>query len=215
MTTVVDADARVGFSWGRVVALFGERRGTVAVVVMLVLVTALLGVVNTLLIQRVFDDALFVQGGPDLPLLWALTILMLAVAVVGGVLGVVQTVMTNSLGQGVLRDLRNTVFGHLESLSLRFFGTTRTGDLQTRLSSDVGGVQTAVTTTLSSILSNVVTLASAVVAMLVLSWQLTLVTLISVPLFVAATRMVGRRREIYTGEAQRATGDMTIVTQES
>ncbi len=183
--------------------------------VALVLVTSLLGVVNPLLIQHVFDDALFVDGGPDLPLLWTLTIVMLVVALLGGVLGVVQTVLTNSLGQGVLRDLRNTVFGHLEGLSLRFFGTTRTGDLQTRLSSDVGGVQTAVTTTLSSILANVVTLAGAVIAMLVLSWQLTVVTLVSVPFFVLATRMVGRRREVYTGQTQRATGDMMIITQEA
>src|SRR5262245_38222793 len=215
MATVDDIAVRGEFSWVRVVGLFGQHRTRVVVVVVLVLVTSLLGVVNPLLIQQVFDKALFVQGGPDLSLLWTLTILMVVIALAGGVLGVVQTVMTNSLGQTVLRDLRNTVFGHLEGLSLRFFGTTRTGDLQTRLSSDVGGVQTAVTTTLSSILSNVVTLAGAVVAMIVLSWQLTLVTLATVPLFVLATRAVGRRREVYTGETQLATGDMMIVTQEA
>ena len=213
--TTTDEVGPDGFSWRRVIGLFAQHRGQVVIVVALVVVTSLLGVVNPLLIQRVFDKALFVEGGPDLPLLWTLTVIMLVVALLGGVLGVVQTIRTNSLGQGVLRDLRNTVFGHLEGLSLRFFGTTRTGDLQTRLSSDVGGVQTAVTTTLSSILSNVVTLASAVVAMLVLSWQLTLVTLISVPLFVVATRMVGRRREGYTGQTQVATGDMMIITQEA
>ena len=89
-------------------------------VIVLVLVTAVLGIVNPLLIQRVFDDALFVPDGPDLPLLWTLTVVMLGIAFVGGVLGVVQTVVTNRLGQDVLRDLRNRVFGHLQSLVARF-----------------------------------------------------------------------------------------------
>ena len=182
---------------------------------MLVLVVAVAGVVNPLLIQRVFDDALFVDGGPDLSLLWTLTAVMLAITLLSGVLGVVQTVITNRLGQEVLLDLRNRVFGHLQTLSLRFYGTARTGDLQSRLSSDVGGVQTAVTVTLSSILSNTVTLASAVVAMLLLSWPLTLVTLATVPLFVLATRAVGRRREAYTGMTQAATAEVMTITQET
>ena len=211
---ITDA-AAAGFSWGRLVRLFAPHRGRVVAVMVLVLVTAVLGIVNPLLIQRVFDDALFAPDGPDLPLLWTLTTIMLGIALVGGVLGVVQTVVTNRLGQDVLRDLRNRVFGHLQSLSLRFFGTARTGDLQSRLSSDVGGVQTAVTVTLSSILSNTVTLVSAIVAMTLLSWPLTLVTLATVPLFVLATRAVGRRREVYTGHTQAATADMMVVTQET
>src|SRR5918994_88821 len=204
-----------GFSWGRLVRLFGPHRARVATVVVLVFVTAVAGIVNPLLIQRVFDDALFIPGGPDLPLLWTLTVVMIAVAVVGGVLGVVQTVVTTRLGQDVLLDLRNTVYGHLQTLSLRFYGTARTGDLQSRLSSDVGGVQTAVTVTLSSVLSNAITLVSAVVAMAVLSWPLTIVTIATVPLFVAATRAVGRRREAYTTTTQRATADVMTTTQET
>src|SRR3954447_3256432 len=210
-----DAASGSGFSWGRLVRLFGPHRARVAVVVVLVLVTAVAGIINPLLIQKVFDDALFAPGGPDLSLLWTLTVIMLAVAVLSGVLGVVQTVMTNRLGQDVLLDLRNAVYGHLQTLSLRFFGTARTGDLQSRLSSDVGGVQTAVTVTLSSVLSNAVTLISAVIAMAVLSWPLTIVTVATVPLFVVATRVVGRRREAYTGTTQRATADVMTITQET
>ena len=186
-----------------------------ATVVVLVFVTAVAGIVNPLLIQKVFDDALFIPGGPDLPLLWTLTVVMIGVVVVAGGLGVVQTVVTNRLGQDVLLDLRNTVYGHLQTLSLRFYGTARTGDLQSRLSSDVGGVQTAVTVTLSSVLSNAITLVSAVVAMAVLSWPLTIVTIATVPLFVAATRAVGRRREAYTTTTQRATADVMTITQET
>jgi len=197
------------------VRLFGPHRARAVAVVVLVFVTAMAGMVNPLLIQKVFDDALFVSGGPDLSLLWTLSVVMLAVAILSGVLGVVQTVATNRLGQDVLRDLRDAVYGHLQTLSLRFFGTARTGDLQSRLSSDVGGVQTAVTVTLSSVLSNAVTLVSAVVAMAVLSWPLTIVTVATVPLFVAATRAVGRRREAYTGTTQRATADVMTITQET
>jgi ATP-binding cassette subfamily B protein len=210
-----DAATASEFSWGRLVRLFGPHRARVAAVVWLVLVTAVAGIVNPLLIQKVFDDALFVADGPDLSLLWTLTVVMLAVALVTGVLGVVQTVVTNRLGQEVLLDLRNAVYGHLQTLSLRFYGTARTGDLQSRLSSDIGGVQTAVTVTLSSVLFNAVTLVSAVVAMVVLSWPLTIVTVATVPLFVAATRAVGRRREGYTATTQRATADVMTITQET
>jgi ATP-binding cassette subfamily B protein len=210
-----DPVSRSEFSWGRLVRLFGPHRARVVAVVVLVLVTAVAGIVNPLLIQKVFDDALFIPDGPDLSLLWTLTIVMLGVALLAGVLGVVQTVMTNRLGQDILLDLRNAVYGHLQTLSLRFYGTARTGDLQSRLSSDVGGVQTAVTVTLSSVLSNAVTLVSAIVAMAVLSWPLTIVTVATVPLFVAATRAVGRRREAYTATTQRATADVMTITQET
>src|ERR1700694_531253 len=153
-----DAASGSGFSWGRLVRLFGPHRARVGVVVVLVFVTAVAGIVNPLLIQKVFDDALFIPSGPDLSLLWTLTVVMIGVAVVTGLLGVAQTLRTNHLGQDVLLDLRNAVYGHLQTLSLRFYGTARTGDLQSRLSSDVGGVQTAVTVTLSSVVSKPVSL---------------------------------------------------------
>ncbi len=210
----MDSKQPNGFSWGRVAGLFAPHRGRVATVVLLVLVTSILGVINPLLIQRVFDDALFVDGGPDVNLLVTLTAVMIAITIAVGGLGVAQTLTTNKLGQTVLRDLRNTLFSHLQRLGLRFYGGARTGDLQSRLTSDVGGVQTAVTSTLSSILSNTVSLASAIVAMLLLSWQLTLVAVAAVPFFVLATRAVGRRRERFTSETQAATSAMNVVTQE-
>src|SRR6476659_7939210 len=100
-----DAATRSEFSWGRLVRLFGPHRARVAAVVVLVLITAVAGIINPLLIQKVFDDALFIPGGPDLSLLWTLTVVMIGVAILTGVLGVVQTVMTNRLGQNVLLDL--------------------------------------------------------------------------------------------------------------
>ncbi|MEM9712881.1 MAG: ABC transporter ATP-binding protein [Actinomycetota bacterium] len=206
-----------GFSWGRVVRLFRPHRGRVALVVGLVFLTSAIGIVNPLLIQVVFDDALFPGDGEgtDVGLLVTLTVAMLLITVLGGALGVVQTIATNRLGQEVLRDLRDRLYGHLQSLSLSFYAGARTGELQSRITSDVGGVQTAVTNTLSSILSNLVTFASAFVAMMVLSWQLTLISLATVPFFVLATRAVGARRERLTSEAQAATAEMTVITQET
>ena len=184
-------------------------------VVALVLVVSILGIVNPLLIQVVFDRALFPAGGVDLDMVVWLSVVMLAVTVVGGWLSVVQTVLTNRLGQNVLRDLRNRLYAHLQRLSLGFYTSTRTGELQSRITSDVGGIQTAVTTTISNILFNAITFVSSLAAMAVLSWQLTVLSLGTVPLFVWSTRWVGRRRERHTDEAQVAIADMSAITQET
>ena len=210
---VVDpADA---FSWGRVARLFTPHRGRVIIVGILVAAGAVLGVVNPLLIQRVFDDALFGPDGLDLGLLWVLVSIMIAVALVSGALGVVQAIQTNALGQLVLRQLRDRLYRHLQTLSLSFFSGARAGDLQSRLSSDVSSAQNAVTSTLSSILSNGITFASALVAMFILSWQLTVVTVLAIPFFVLATRAVGSRREKYTRHMQTETAEMSTITQET
>ncbi|MGB3735430.1 MAG: ABC transporter ATP-binding protein [Ilumatobacter sp.] len=209
------ADPSVAFAWRRVGALFADYRRRVAIVAVLVVVGAVLGIVNPLLIQRVFDDALFGADGLDLGLLWTLVLVMIGVAMVSGIVGVIQTVQTNVLGQLVLRGLRERLYRHLQTLSLSFFSGARTGDLQSRLSSDVSSAQNAVTSSLSSILSNGITFASALVAMFVLSWQLTVVTLLAVPLFVLATRKIGGRRERYTREMQVETAEMSTITQET
>ena len=206
-----------GFSWRRVWRLFSHHRGRVATVLILVFFTAVLGIINPLLVRVVFDDALFPGGEltPNVGLLVALSVTMLAITFVSTGLGVWQTFVANRLGQGVLRELRDKVFRHLQSLSLSFYAATRTGDLQSRITNDVGGVQTAVSSTLTSILSNSVTFGAAVVAMVVLSWQLTLLALATVPLFVWATRIVGRKRREFTGQAQAATATMNVITQET
>ena len=207
---------QVPFSWKRVLGLFAPHRARVAAVIGLVLVVAVLGVVNPLLIRVMFDRGLFpVGGGVDLPLVISLAGIMLAVTVASGALGVWRTIATNRLGQDVLRDLRERLYTHLQHLSLSFYSGARTGDLQSRITSDVGGIQNAVTSTVSNILSNVVTFTSALIAMLVLSPQLTALALATIPLFVVATRWVGARRERYTAATQAATADMSVVTQET
>ncbi len=212
-----DQEVAVTASARRVVGTFRPYRREVAVVVVLILLGAGTGVVNPLLIKVVFDTALFPSGGggPDLGRLGVLVAIMVALPVVGGVLGLAQTWRANVVGQRVMRDLREALFAHLQRLSLRFFTDTRTGEIQSRLANDVGGVQRVVTSTLSGILSNVVSMGSALVAMAVLSWPLTLLTLVTVPVFGWLSRSVGERRRKVTAEAQETMADVSAVTQET
>ena len=200
----------------RVLSLFRPYWFSVTVVVLLLVVTAGIGVINPLLIKVVFDSALFPpEGGPDVNLLWVVVGVMAAVAVAHGVLGVAQTYLTHKVGQHVMRDLRDTLYLHLQGMSLRFFSSTRTGEVQSRVSNDVAGVQTVVTSTVSDTISNSVILLSTLIAMVVLSWQLTLVAVATVPVFFVLTRFVGARRRAITAKAQEATAEMTAITQET
>jgi ATP-binding cassette, subfamily B, bacterial len=199
----------------RIVRLFRPYRGRTTLILVSILVTSGLGIVNPLLIQVVFDDALFVQGGPNLGLLYTLVAIMVAIPIISGLLGVGQTYMTNFVGNRVMQDLRDRLYAHLQSMPLSFFTGTRTGEIQSRLANDVGGVQTVVTSTASSILSNVVTVSSSLVAMVVLSWQLTVVSLVLVPLFVFLTWRVGRVRRAVTAQTQESMAEMSAITQET
>jgi ATP-binding cassette subfamily B protein len=196
--------------------LFRPYRLRVLAVIVTVLLSAGLGTLNPLLIKVVFDRALFCGSGcPNLPLLDELVAIMIAVPIITGVIGVFQTFLTNRVGQRVMEDLRNTLYLHLQGMSLRFFTGTRTGEIQSRLSNDIGGIQTVVTDTASSILSNVVILVSSLIAMTVISWQLTVMSLALVPLFVLLTYRAGNARRRITTETQKAYAEMTAITEET
>jgi ATP-binding cassette subfamily B protein len=199
----------------RVVTLFRPYRRPVTGVGLLILITAGLGVASPLLVREVFDKALFVPGGPRIGLLAWLCAAMIAIPAVASSLGVWQAYLTNVVGQHVMRDLRGRLFSHLQSLSLRFFTGTRTGEIQSRLQNDVGGLQSVITDTASTLLSNSVIFVSTLIAMTVLSWQLTLLSLITLPLFVWLTGRVGRIRREITGQTQGALAEMSAITQES
>ena len=204
----------------RVVALFRPYRGRVVLIGVTILVSSLLGLALPFLTQAIFDRALFPRTGdgvgpPRLGLLTALVAISVAVTLVGAAISVGQTYLTTRLGNAVMRDLRDRLFGHLQRMELAFFTRTRTGEIQSRLGNDVAGVQSVVTDTASSILGNVVTVLSALVAMLVLSWRLTLVAVVLLPLFVLLQVRVGRVRRKVAGATQRSVADMTAITQET
>lgn len=199
----------------RIATLFAPYSRTVSLVVLGILVSAGLGVASPVLIKVVFDTALFTPRGPDLPRLWVLVSIMVAIPFISGGIGVVQTFLTNQVGQRVMQDLRNALYRHLQDMSLRFFTSTRTGEIQSRLTNDVGGVQTVVTDTASAILSNVVILISTIIAMVIISWELTVLSLAMVPLFLFLTYRAGRARRVIAGKAQTSKAEMSAITEET
>ena len=182
-----------------------------------VLLSSGLGIITPFLTQAAFDRALFPGdgGGVHLTLLAWLVAGMVAVPVVSALIGVYQTYRTTLLGNRVMADLRGRLFEHLQRMDLAFFTATRTGAIQSRLANDVGGVQSVLSETASSILGNVVTVVAALVAMVLLSWQLTLVAVAMTPLFLLLQVRVGRVRRKLAGRTQESLSDMTAITQES
>ncbi len=126
-----------------------------------------------------------------------------------------QTYKTTRVGQLVMRDLRDRLYSHLQTLPLAFFTGTKTGEIQSRLANDVGGVQSVVTTTASTILANVVIFVSTIVAMIILSWQLTIVAVITVPVFFWLTKMVGERRRQVARSTQESLAAMSALSEET
>src|SRR5690606_12535137 len=154
----------------RVAELFAPYRGRLALTALLVVVGAGLAVIPPLLVQRIFDDALFPVdgGGPEIGLLSTLVAVMIGLFPLSAVLGVAQTWLTSTVGNEVTGDLRVKLFEHLQSMELAFFTRTKTGVIQSRLQNDVGGVSGVLTNTVTSILGNTVTVIASLVAMILI-----------------------------------------------
>ena len=208
-------EARARGTVRRIVRSFAPYRRQVGLVSVVVLFSAGLGVLSPLLIKVVFDRALFCAACPDLPLLYGLVAAMVAVPVASGAIGVWQTYLTNVIGQRVMQDLRNDLYAHLQGMPLRFFTSTRTGEIQSRLSNDVGGVQSVVTDTAASVLANVVILASTLVAMLVLSWELTVLSVAMLPFFAWLTKRVGGVRRELSSSTAKTQAELTALSEET
>jgi len=200
----------------RVLTLFKPHKIALSTVSVIVIVSGALSILTPLIIRNVTDNALFPPGGePNIPLLWKLAGELVGLTVIGALLGVWQTWLTAGVGQAVLRDLRTKLFDHLQSLSLKFFTGTRTGEIQSRLQNDVGGLQTVVSDTAATYVSNVVVLVSTVIAMLILSWQLTIVSIVILPVFIWLTSVVGKYRRRVSAATQVSLADMSAITEES
>ena len=200
----------------RIVGLFRPYKRRLGGVLALILFSSAVGAISAFLVQRIFDDALPSPTHPvDLPLLNLLVGGLIAIAVGTGAIGVVQTLLSNQVGQRVMHDLRTAVYRHLQRLSLAFFTRTRTGEVQSRLANDIGGVQEVVTSTATSIVSNVTTVIASVIAMFILDWKLTLFALALIPVFVWMTRRVGRERQKVAKVRQESMADISSLVQES
>src|SRR5881396_2339567 len=195
----------------RIGRLFVPYKLRLSGVLLLIVVSAGLGVVPAFLLKYVLE-AITVNDTRSLS--WNAAG-MIAIAVVTGVLGVIQTLLSNQVGQRVMHDLRASVFRHLQRLSLAFFTRTRTGEVQSRISNDIGGVQNVVTNTATSIASNVTTVAATIVGMLVLNWKLALFAFALIPVFVLLTRRVGNERRRIAKTTQETLADISSLVQES
>ena len=196
----------------RIVALFRPYRARLAVVGGLIVLSSLISLASPFLLRAVLDDAL-PHGRTGL--LTVLVLGMIAVAVTTSVLDVLQTLMSTTVGQRVMHDLRTAVYSHLQRMSLAFFTRTRTGEVQSRIANDIGGMQSVVTSTATSIVSNLTTVLASIVAMLVLDWRLTVVSLVLLPFFVWVSRRVGAERRRITNERQRKLAALSSMVQES
>jgi ATP-binding cassette subfamily B protein len=209
----------------RVLSLFLPHKPKVAGATVLVLITAMLGVVNPLMQVRIFDDifAPAASGRPTagafglsgLKLLILYVGIMVVVPIVSSLVGILQTYITTVIGQGVIQDLRNRLYRHLQAMALKFFTDTRTGEIQARLSSDVAGVQTVVTDTFTSIVANVAILLTTVIAMWLLSPALTVLSLCLVPLFIYLTTKVGNVRREISSQTQKTVADLSALVEET
>ncbi len=201
----------------RVATMLRPYRRQIGLVLVAVLASAALTSVVPFLVRAVFDDALFPLDGsaPDLGLLGWLVAGMCVIPIVTAFIGIGQNYLTSTVGNSAMADLRGDLFEHLQKMELAFFTATKTGAIQSRLANDVAGVRTVLTDTATTIVQNSVTVIAALVAMLVLSWQLTILTLILMPLFVWLQLRVGRRRQRLARRTQESLSDMTAITEEA
>lgn len=201
----------------RVIELFRPYRGRIAFTALLVVVGAAVAVIPPLLVQRIFDDALFPVDGsnPDLRLLAILVSVMIGLFLVSAALNVGQTWLTATVGNRVTGDLRTRLFDHLQNMELGFFTRTKTGVIQSRLQNDVGGVSGVLTNTVTSILGNAVTVIASLVAMILIDWRLTLIAVALMPFLLFVQRRVGQVRARIAGETQESLSELSAITQET
>jgi len=196
----------------RVAGFFRPYKARVAVVLAAILATSLIGLVNPYLLKLLIDDVIV---GHQFEKLNFYVGLMVLLPIVSGLIGVGQSYLNNLIGQSVMQDLRNTLYAHLQRMPLRFFTATRTGEIQSRLSNDVGGIQAVVTDTAASITSNVAVALSTMVAMVLIDWRLTLLSLGMLPFFLVLTHRVGKVRRSVSSETQKRLADLSAVTEET
>ncbi|MGW1031346.1 ABC transporter ATP-binding protein [Streptomyces antibioticus] len=196
----------------RILRLFRPYRGRLAVVGLLVGASSLVSVATPFLLREILDVAI-PEGRTGLLSLLALG--MILSAVLSSVFGVLQTLISTTVGQRVMHDLRTAVYGRLQRMSLAFFTRTRTGEVQSRIANDIGGMQATVTSTATSLVSNFTSVVATVVAMIALDWRLTVVSLVLLPVFVWISRRVGDERRKITTERQKQMAAMAATVTES
>src|SRR4051794_8614442 len=196
----------------KILVFFEPYRLQVVIVLSAIIATSLIGLINPLLLGLLLDQVII---GGDYTNLNLYVGLMIILPIITGLIGVGQSYLNNVIGQNVMQDLRGALYAHLQSMPLRFFTETRTGEIQSRLANDIGGVHAVVTDTASSVTSNLAVAISTTIAMFLLDWRLAVLSLGLTPFFLYLTYRVGKvRREIST-ETQKSLAEMTATTEET
>ena len=203
---------RRGTTIRRILAFFGPYRMQVSTVLVAILVTSLVGLINPFLLKLLIDDVFTAGHFQNLDLYVGLMIIL---PIANGMIGLGQTYLSNSVGQHVMQDLRDALYVQLQRMPLRFFTETRTGEIQSRLANDVGGVQSVVTDTATSVVANTATILSTIVAMVLIDWRLTLLSLGLMPFFLYLTYRVGKVRRTVSTDVQEALADMSAINEET
>src|SRR5688572_13073775 len=160
----------------------------------MILLSTGLGLVSPLIFRALIDEVL---PSKDMNRLVLLSLGLLLLPLLGGVIGVVQRRLNATVGEGVIYDLRVALFSKLQRMSLRFFTNTKSGELMSRLNSDVVGAQNAISNTIVDIITNIIEMVATLAVMLALEWRLTIVSVLILPLFIIVARQLGfRLREI-------------------
>jgi len=197
----------------RALGLHRPHAGMVSLLVLVIMVSAGVGLGPPLLMQRIIDDALRPPG--DGFQLNVLILVMIALVLVSAFVGVAQTYLGNAIGQGVMFDLRRDLYRHLSGMSLRWFTANRTGEILSRVSNDVGAVQGVVSDTLGGVVGNLVVAASTFGVMLYLDWRLALFSCAFLPLFIFPARRVGNIQRGLMGESQEQIAILNAQMQET
>jgi ATP-binding cassette subfamily B protein len=195
----------------RIAGLFTPYRWSVLTVVAIIAASSVVGLASPFLLRGIIDVALPQQ---DLRLLVLLALAMVGVAAVTSALGVVQTWVSTQVGQRVMHALRTGVFAHLQRQSVGFFTRTRTGEVQSRITNDIAGMQSVVTSTATSIAANLTTTVATAIAMVALSWRLSLISLVVLPPAIWLSRRVARMRREITNRQQRELADLNVTIDE-
>src|SRR5439155_10847692 len=176
-----------------------------------IVLDALIGVATPVLAGKAVNE--ITSHGKVRVVVW-IAIIIAALAVVDAVFSLANRWYSSRIGEGLIFDLRTTVFDHVQRMPLAFFTRTQTGALVSRLNSDVLGAQQAFTSTLSGLVSNVVSLLLTATVMFTLSWQITLLALVLLPLFVLPARRIGRRLQAITRESYNLNASMNATMTE-
>lgn len=196
----------------RVIKLFRPYRWKVLGVLGILMVVAALGIVNPYMLKLVIDDAILKHNPKLLVILFGI---MVITPILSTGLGVWQTYLNAVVGQRMMQDLRVALYSHLQNLPLRFFTATRTGEIQSRLANDVGGVDSVVTNTATTTVANLTRTAATLAGMAFLSWQLTVLSVAVLPIFILVTVRVGEVRRRVSAQTQATLADLSALAEET